>query len=64
FLVLSDSADFLYKTTDYYAPAHERAISWNDAAVGIVWPNLTASAPQLSSKDAAAPILADAEVFD
>jgi dTDP-4-dehydrorhamnose 3,5-epimerase len=38
FLVLSESADFLYKTTDYYAPAHERCIAWNDPAIGIDWP--------------------------
>lgn len=61
FLVLSDTADFLYKTTDYYAPEHERAVVWNDAAIGIVWP--LEGAPQLSAKDAAAPVLADAEVF-
>ena len=50
FLVLSDSADFLYKTTDYYAPAHERAIRWDDASLGIRWPD-TGVAPQLSAKD-------------
>lgn len=38
FLVLSDTADFLYKTTDYYAPAHERCIAWNDPAIGVQWP--------------------------
>lgn len=61
FLVLSDSADFLYKTTDYYAPEHERAILWNDPAIGIAWP-LTAE-PLLSAKDKAASLLADAPVF-
>ena len=50
FLVTSDSADFLYKTTDYYAPQFERCIAWNDAAVGVEWP-LAGSAPQLSAKD-------------
>lgn len=49
FLVLSETADFLYKTTDYYAPAHERAILWNDPAIGIEWP--LAGEPSLSAKD-------------
>jgi len=49
FVVLSDSADFLYKTTDYYAPAHERCIVWNDPDIGIRWP--VKAPPQLSSKD-------------
>ena len=62
FLVLSDSADFLYKTTDYYAPEHERAILWNDPAMGIAWPLTTE--PLLSAKDKAASLLADAAVFD
>lgn len=62
FLVLSDSADFLYKTTDYYAPEHERGIAWNDPAIGIRWP--LDGEPRLSAKDAVAPLLADAEVFD
>ncbi|RYZ13313.1 MAG: dTDP-4-dehydrorhamnose 3,5-epimerase [Comamonadaceae bacterium] len=63
FLVLSDSADFVYKTTDYYAPAHERSILWNDPALGIDWPDI-GGAPLLSAKDAAAVTLAAAEVFD
>ena len=49
FFVLSDSADFLYKTTEYYAPEHERCIAWNDPEIGIQWP--LASEPSLSSKD-------------
>ena len=61
FLVLSDSADFLYKTTDYYAPEHERAILWNDPSIGIAWPLTTE--PLLSAKDKAASLLADAPVF-
>ncbi|MDP2416907.1 MAG: dTDP-4-dehydrorhamnose 3,5-epimerase [Hydrogenophaga sp.] len=61
FLVLSESADFLYKTTDYYAPAHERCIAWNDEAIGIEWP--AGIAPQLSAKDQAGLNLAQAEVF-
>ena len=52
FLVLSDSADFLYKTTDYYAPALERCIAWNDPTLAIDWP-LAGSAPRRSAKDAA-----------
>jgi len=51
FLVLSESADFLYKTTDYYAPAHERCIAWHDATLSIAWPDLDIP-PQLSAKDA------------
>jgi dTDP-4-dehydrorhamnose 3,5-epimerase len=51
FLVLSDTAEFLYKTTDYYLPAHERCIRWNDPVLDIRWP--LAEPPILSSKDAA-----------
>ena len=61
FLVLSESADFLYKTTDYYAPKHERCIAWNDPDIGIQWP--AGLSPQLSAKDAAGSRLRDAEVF-
>ena len=61
FVVLSDSADFLYKTTDYYAPAHERCIAWNDPAIGIIWPH--EMTPQLSAKDQAGLLLSQAEVF-
>jgi dTDP-4-dehydrorhamnose 3,5-epimerase len=61
FLVLSDSAEFLYKTTDYYAPEYERSIAWNDPALAIDWP-LIDGAAMLSSKDAAAPLLADAVI--
>lgn len=63
FLVLSDSADFLYKTTDYYAPAHERSLHWNDVTLAIDWPDCGVQ-PQLSAKDAVAPYLDSAEVFD
>ena len=49
FLVTTDSADFLYKTTDYYSPEHERCILWNDPAINIQWP--LDGEPQLSSKD-------------
>lgn len=61
FLVLSESADFLYKTTDYYAPAHERCIAWNDETLSIAWPDI-GMAPLLSAKDAAAPTFATAEM--
>jgi dTDP-4-dehydrorhamnose 3,5-epimerase len=60
FLVLSESADVLYKATDFYAPEHERSIAWNDPALAIAWP-ITA-APRLAAKDAGAPRLADAEL--
>ena len=50
FIVLSDTADFLYKTTDYYAPQHERCIAWDDPAIGIDWPD-TEGMPALSEKD-------------
>lgn len=62
FLVLSDAAEFLYKTTDYYAPAHERAIVWNDPDLAIEWPPI-GSAPQLSAKDQAGSSFGQAEVF-
>lgn len=61
FVVLSESADFLYKTTDYYAPEHERCIGWNDPAIGIQWP--VGAVPQLSTKDSAGLPLVQAEVF-
>jgi dTDP-4-dehydrorhamnose 3,5-epimerase len=61
FLVLSDSAEFIYKTTDYWAPEHERCIRWDDPALGIVWP--LEVAPQISAKDAQGVTLAAAEVF-
>ncbi len=51
FLVLSDTAEFLYKTTDFYAPAHERCIAWNDPTLAIAWPD-AGGAPKLSAKDA------------
>lgn len=65
FVVLSESADFLYKTTDYYAPPFERALAWNDAHVAIDWPlGELRQAPALSAKDAAAPSWSGAEFFD
>lgn len=62
FVVTSDSAEFLYKTTDYWAPEHERCIAWNDPAIGIEWP--VDCAPILSGKDQLGKLLADAELFD
>lgn len=61
FLVLSEAADFLYKTTDYYAPDHERVIAWNDPELAIKWP--LAGTPTLSGRDAAGARFRDAEVF-
>lgn len=62
FVVLSELADFLYKTTDYYAPEHERCLAWNDPTVGVAWP--LADAPQLSAKDREGKSLAACEVFE
>jgi len=62
FLVLSDSADFLYKTTDYWAPEHERCIAWDDPDLNIGWP-LENVQPQISAKDAVGVAFHDAEVF-
>jgi dTDP-4-dehydrorhamnose 3,5-epimerase len=61
FLVMSDAAEFLYKTTDYWAPEHERCILWNDPAIGIGWP--LDGMPVLSEKDRMGKSLAEAEVF-
>ena len=61
FLVTSDSADFLYKTTDYYAPAYERSLAWNDPTVGVEWP--LEGEPLLSAKDIAGKPLAECETF-
>lgn len=61
FLVLSESAEFLYKTTDFYAPEHERCIIWNDPELGIEWP--MEGEPVLSAKDSLGVALAQAEVF-
>lgn len=62
FLVLSESADFLYKTTSYYHPASEQSLLWNDSALGIEWP-LKGITPQLAAKDAAGRLLQYAEAF-
>jgi dTDP-4-dehydrorhamnose 3,5-epimerase len=62
FVVLSETAEFLYKTTDYYAPAHERSILWNDPDLGIDWAGV--QTPTLSAKDLAAKQLRHADVFN
>lgn len=62
FVVLSETAEFLYKTTDYYAPAYERCIAWNDADLAINWP-LDAATPSLSAKDALGVAFKDADYF-
>ncbi|MEX3999134.1 dTDP-4-dehydrorhamnose 3,5-epimerase [Paraburkholderia sp. EG285A] len=61
FVVLSESAQFLYKTTDYWYPEHERSIIWNDADIGIEWP--IEGEPLLAAKDAAGVRLAEAELY-
>ena len=61
FVVTSESAEFLYKTTDYYAPEHERCIAWGDPAIGIEWPVTTQ--PSLSGKDQLGLALREAETF-
>lgn len=63
FLVTSESAEFLYKTTDFWHAEYERSLVWNDPDVSINWP-LTVDAPKLAAKDASAPSLGAAEVFD
>ncbi|MEN3296423.1 MAG: dTDP-4-dehydrorhamnose 3,5-epimerase [Burkholderiales bacterium] len=62
FLVLSEFADFQYKTTDYYAPEHERCIAWNDPTLAIQWPLQTA--PLISAKDSGGSSFLQAEVFE
>jgi dTDP-4-dehydrorhamnose 3,5-epimerase len=62
FLAMSEFAEFLYKTTDYWYPEHERSLLWNDAALGIEWP--LSGAPILTAKDAAGAPLAVAPVYD
>ncbi len=61
FLVLSDDAEFLYKTTDYWFPEHERTLLWNDPALGIEWP--LAGEPVLAAKDAAGKLLSAADTY-
>lgn len=61
FLVLSESAEFVYKTTEYYAPEHERCIAWNEPGLSIAWP--TSDHPMISAKDRKGASLTDAEMF-
>jgi len=61
FLVLSTHADVMYKTTEYWMPEHDRCLAWNDPQLNIAWP--LSATPRLSSKDAQAPLLAQAETF-
>jgi dTDP-4-dehydrorhamnose 3,5-epimerase len=61
YLALSDTVDFLYKCTDFNAQPHERAVRWDDPAIGIRWPLSSGLAPKLSPKDQVAPLLGDAE---
>jgi dTDP-4-dehydrorhamnose 3,5-epimerase len=64
FLVLSETAEFLYKTTNYYAPAHERCIRWDASDLGIAWPVSDSSSPLVSEKDARGTHLRAAELFE
>lgn len=63
FLVLSETAEFEYKCTDYYAPEFERSIRWDDPDIGIAWPLRASETPVLSAKDTAAPFLKEADVY-
>jgi dTDP-4-dehydrorhamnose 3,5-epimerase len=62
FLTLSDTAEFLYKTTDYYSPESERSVHWADPVLAIEWPDV--GPLSLAARDAAAPMVLEAEVFD
>lgn len=64
FLTLTDTADFQYKCTDYYAPEWEQALLWNDPAIGVEWPLEAGQQPSLSAKDAAGLTLDKAETFE
>lgn len=64
FYVMSDSAEFVYKCTDYYAPEFDRSLKWNDPTVGIEWPLVDGKQPLLSAKDEAGASFGDADKFD
>jgi len=64
FLALTETADVLYKATDFYSPEHERSIRWDDPTIGIAWPTERVGRVLVSDKDAEAPPFADAEVFE
>ena len=63
YYVISEWAEFVYKTTDYYAPEWERSLRWDDPTIGVDWPLVNGNPPRLSTKDAIAPLMADAEIF-
>jgi len=64
FYVMSDSAEFVYKCTDYYAPEYDRSMKWDDPQIGIEWPLVDDKAPVLSAKDESGKSFAEADVFD
>ena len=64
FYVLSESAEFVYKCTDYYAPEYDRSLLWNDPEIGIEWPLVNGQPPMLSAKDEAGKRFAEADTFD
>ena len=64
FYVMSESAEFVYKCTDYYAPEHEQSLLWNDPALNIDWHLVDGNAPILSDKDADAPVFSNAQTFE
>lgn len=64
FYVMSESADFQYKCTEYWAPEHERSLLWNDPEIGVEWPLVDGAAPQLAPKDAEGTTLESAETFE
>jgi dTDP-4-dehydrorhamnose 3,5-epimerase len=64
FYVTSESADFQYKCTEYWAPEHERSLLWDDPEIGIEWPLVEGAAPQLAAKDAEGTTLESAETFE
>lgn len=64
FLVTSDAAEVIYKTTDYYAPEHERVLLWNEPSLEIVWPLASGAEPVLAARDRAGKSLESAELFD
>ena len=63
FMALTEGAEFLYKTTDYWAKPHERSIRWNDPALGIDWPVSLVGSPSVNEKDQAGALLTEAELF-
>jgi dTDP-4-dehydrorhamnose 3,5-epimerase len=63
FYVLSETAEFVYKCTDYYAPQHERSLLWDDPTIAVDWPLVDGKPPQLSDKDKAGKLFAEAEKF-